>query len=146
MYRASSSAQQRAASLAGAVPFPRHRLADVPDRATSRTSSAVRRYARDQGRGDRSFVSALVGDSPHNALSLIRTVITLGRNLGLRVVAEGIETTEQRDELKQSGCHVGQGYLFSRPLPSQGVTALLSQATQDSSHPPKDRGIVTVDR
>jgi diguanylate cyclase (GGDEF)-like protein len=87
---------------------------------------------------DRSFVSALDGDNPHSALSLIRSVIALGRNLGLRVVAEGIETTEQRDELERSGCHVGQGYLFSRPLPAQELIAWL-----DQRHPARRLAIAT---
>jgi EAL domain-containing protein (putative c-di-GMP-specific phosphodiesterase class I) len=87
---------------------------------------------------DRSFVSALAGDTPDSALSLIRSVIGLGRNLGLRVVAEGIETSEQRDELNTSGCHVGQGYLFSRPLPARELIKWL-----DQRHPARHLAIAT---
>ena len=76
---------------------------------------------------DRSFVAALDGEGPDSALALIRSVIGLGRNLGLRVVAEGIETDRQRDELTASGCHVGQGYLYSRPVPAADLLQWLAQ-------------------
>ena len=48
--------------------------------------------------------------------TIVRSTIDLGRNLGLRVVAEGIEDDEVRELLAALGCDLGQGYLFSRPL------------------------------
>jgi EAL domain-containing protein (putative c-di-GMP-specific phosphodiesterase class I) len=51
--------------------------------------------------------------------------VTLGRTLGLRTVAEGVETEAQRRALSDMGCQFGQGYLFARPLPTDAVEAVL---------------------
>ncbi|EGV33448.1 response regulator receiver modulated diguanylate cyclase/phosphodiesterase [Thiorhodococcus drewsii AZ1] len=67
---------------------------------------------------DRSFVHEIGRESTSELL--VRTVVALGLGLGLRVVAEGVETDEQLDFLAHEGCHAAQGYLFSVPLaPSQ---------------------------
>ncbi|WP_436535589.1 putative bifunctional diguanylate cyclase/phosphodiesterase [Actinoplanes sp. HUAS TT8] len=65
---------------------------------------------------DKSFV----GDLPENIAhaAIVRSVIDLGHNLGLQVVAEGVETTEVSDLLKAAGCDVVQGYLLARPMPA----------------------------
>ena len=63
---------------------------------------------------DGSFVAGLPGDEDDAAIA--RAIIVLGRALGLRVVAEGIETRAQAESLKAAGCRICQGYLFSRPL------------------------------
>ena len=63
---------------------------------------------------DRSFVG-MMAESPANR-EVIRTVILMARNLGLKVVAEGIETEEQRDALTYLGCDLGQGFLFAKPM------------------------------
>jgi diguanylate cyclase (GGDEF)-like protein len=73
---------------------------------------------------DRSFVTHLTKDNDN---AIIRTISTLARNLGMEVIAEGIETEEQYQELKMLGCEYGQGYLFSHPVPSEGVLHLLAQ-------------------
>jgi diguanylate cyclase (GGDEF)-like protein len=65
---------------------------------------------------DRSFVLGLGQDNADNTRALIRSITALGENLGLRIVAEGIETPEQLQDVTAAGCHVGQGYLISRPL------------------------------
>jgi EAL domain-containing protein (putative c-di-GMP-specific phosphodiesterase class I) len=65
---------------------------------------------------DRSFIARLDND-PRTA-ELVRTMVLMGANLGLDLVAEGIETTDQRDHLTRLGCTYGQGYLFSRPVTS----------------------------
>lgn len=75
---------------------------------------------------DMTFVQGVVG-SPSNA-ALVETMLTLGRRLGLDVVAEGIETEEQRRTLESLGCELGQGYLFSRPVPAREVDDLLRDA------------------
>lgn len=64
---------------------------------------------------DRLFVSAVPRDA--RAREVVRAVATLGRNLGVQVIAEGVETTEQAEVLCDLGCPLGQGYLFGRPAP-----------------------------
>ncbi len=63
---------------------------------------------------DGSFAAGIPGDEDGAAIA--RAIIVLGRTLGLRVVAEGIETHAQAESLKAAGCRIGQGYLLSRPL------------------------------
>jgi EAL domain-containing protein (putative c-di-GMP-specific phosphodiesterase class I)/GGDEF domain-containing protein len=72
---------------------------------------------------DRSFVQQMAGDPRY--LGLVSTIITLGHNLGLRIVAEGIETEEQAAMLRQLKCEQGQGFLYGRPLPAGEFEALL---------------------
>jgi EAL domain-containing protein (putative c-di-GMP-specific phosphodiesterase class I) len=76
---------------------------------------------------DRSFVSDMEEDPAHHPedAAIIRAIIGLGETLGMRVIAEGIENTVQRDFLLDHGCVQGQGYLFSRPLPAEEVEKLL---------------------
>ncbi len=72
---------------------------------------------------DRSFVGRMTdGDQP---LQIVRTILDLARALGMDGVAEGIETREQFNLLRQMGCHYGQGFLFSPPVQSQKMTELL---------------------
>jgi len=72
---------------------------------------------------DRSFVSRMTeGNQP---LQIVRTIIELARVLGMDVVAEGIETVEQYQLLRQLGCRFGQGFLFARPLTVDAITELL---------------------
>jgi EAL domain-containing protein (putative c-di-GMP-specific phosphodiesterase class I) len=47
----------------------------------------------------------------------VRTIVELGRSLGLTVIAEGVETAAQADLMQELGCHAAQGYWFDRPLP-----------------------------
>ena len=75
---------------------------------------------------DRSFVSGLAPGEPKAAI--VRTVVTLARTLGLEAVGEGVETEEELAFLRESGCHLAQGYLMARPLPAEEVTALLLAA------------------
>jgi EAL domain-containing protein (putative c-di-GMP-specific phosphodiesterase class I) len=72
---------------------------------------------------DRSFVSGLT--ERDTDLGIVRAVLAIADSLGLSVVAEGIETEEQRDTLLRLGCARGQGYLLSRPVPADAATALL---------------------
>jgi diguanylate cyclase (GGDEF)-like protein len=65
---------------------------------------------------DRSFVTTMTQDDENGAI--VRSAIALGRNLGLRVVAEGVETEAVMDELRVLGCDVAQGYSVSRPVPA----------------------------
>jgi diguanylate cyclase (GGDEF)-like protein len=72
---------------------------------------------------DQSFISD-VGDG-HDARAIIGAIASLGANLGKIVVAEGIETEEQRKLVLTQGCHEGQGYLFGRPMSAADVLARL---------------------
>ncbi|HEX6886806.1 MAG TPA: EAL domain-containing protein [Candidatus Nanopelagicales bacterium] len=67
---------------------------------------------------DRSFVQAIPADGE---APLVRAMVAMAHSLGLEVVAEGIETHRQLQYLADLGCEHGQGYLFSRPLPAEGV-------------------------
>ncbi|PYQ55493.1 MAG: hypothetical protein DMF78_01795 [Acidobacteria bacterium] len=73
---------------------------------------------------DRSFLAGGHG-RPHKA-EIIRTIVALGHDLGLEVVAEGIETPAQLAELREMGCDHGQGYLFSRPVDAAAAGAMLA--------------------
>jgi diguanylate cyclase (GGDEF)-like protein len=77
---------------------------------------------------DQSFISD-VGDG-HDARAIIGAIASLGANLGKIVVAEGIETEEQRKLVLTQGCHEGQGYLFGRPMTAADVLARLEAQGQ----------------
>jgi EAL domain-containing protein (putative c-di-GMP-specific phosphodiesterase class I) len=68
---------------------------------------------------DRSFVERL-GTSPR-AAAIVGTIIDLAHTLGLGVVAEGVETVEQADELTRLDCDQAQGFLFARPAPADQI-------------------------
>jgi len=85
--------------------------------------SYLRKYSFDVLKIDRSFVSEMTTNNKDNAL--INAVISMSHALGLKVVAEGVETQQQHDQLKMLGCDYGQGYLFSKPLSVADMTELL---------------------
>ncbi|MEV4757470.1 EAL domain-containing protein [Micromonospora sp. NPDC049559] len=82
------------------------------------------RIAVDELKVDRSFVMRMA-DSPE-AAAIVRTTVDLGRELGLRVVAEGVETADQRAALAELGCTAAQGYHFFKPMPSDKIVTVLS--------------------
>ena len=86
---------------------------------------------------DKSFVMGLAqpGGAGKDDEAIVRSVVDLGANLGLAVVAEGVETAEAAETLRQMGCQTGQGYLFSRPLSAGDMSAWLSGATVASVRP-----------
>jgi EAL domain-containing protein (putative c-di-GMP-specific phosphodiesterase class I) len=67
---------------------------------------------------DRSFVSALQRGERNGSTPVVRAVLAMARSLGMDVIAEGVETVEQRECLLEMGCELGQGFLFSRALPA----------------------------
>jgi diguanylate cyclase len=87
--------------------------------------SYLRRFPVDTLKIDQSFVRDL-GRDPHTA-TIVRAIIAMARSLGLRVVAEGVETAEQQATLKAQGCQLAQGYLLSRPLPMEELVAYLAK-------------------
>ncbi|MEP6485898.1 EAL domain-containing protein [Microcoleus vaginatus GB2-A3] len=72
---------------------------------------------------DRSFVSRIGADNC--GVEIIQTIVTLARSRGMDIVAEGIETPTQLQKLRELGCELGQGYLFSKPVDSEKATELL---------------------
>jgi Amt family ammonium transporter len=81
---------------------------------------------------DRSFTQA-IGTSPESD-ALLRTVVQLAADLGLRTVAEGIETIAQLDGLRDAHVHEAQGFLLSRPLDAPTVTTNILQTSTCPSH------------
>jgi predicted signal transduction protein with EAL and GGDEF domain len=71
---------------------------------------------------DQTFVRNMTQD-PNDA-AIVRAIITLGRSLGLEVIAEGVETTRQLEVLQESGCTLAQGFMLGRPVPSAAISAL----------------------
>ena len=86
----------------------------------------LRRFAFDKIKIDRSFLESL--DAAGESAILVHSIVHLGRALGLKVTAEGVETKEQHRFLQALGCHEMQGFLFSRPVCAEEVDALLGLA------------------
>ncbi len=89
---------------------------------------------------DRSFIRDIISD-PDDA-SIVKTIIILAHNLKMKVTAEGVETQEQLNYLRQQGCDEIQGYLFSKPLPGEEIEALLSSSSlYHKSFPPSNQNL-----
>lgn len=95
--------------------------------------SYLQMFAFDKIKLDQSFVQELGKSS--GATSIVRTVLDLGRSLGMVTTAEGVETASQRDYLTQQGCNQMQGYLFSRPVPAAEIKNLLLRTYPDVDVP-----------
>ena len=90
--------------------------------------SFITRVQVDELKVDRSFVDGMI-ESPA-AAAVVRGAVELGTRLGARVVAEGVETAEQRAALIELGCTVAQGYHFCRPLPPDKIVAALQHLAE----------------
>lgn len=90
--------------------------------------SYLKRFPIDTLKIDQSFVRGLPDDSDDTAIA--KAIISLARNLGLRVIAEGVETAQQLDFLRTAGCDEIQGYYYSRPLPEEDFIRFLQQSAR----------------
>ena len=90
----------------------------------------LQRFPVDILKIDRSFISTMA-DSPESGAPA-RTLVQLGKTLGLETLAEGIEETEQRSQLEREQCDSGQGYLFARPLDADAIEVFLADLPQRS--------------
>ncbi len=89
--------------------------------------SYLKRLPIDTLKIDKSFVHDMPGDADDTAIVI--AIIAMARSLGMRVVAEGVETQEQREFLYAQGCDAMQGYYFSKPLPPEEITRILKTPT-----------------
>jgi diguanylate cyclase (GGDEF)-like protein/PAS domain S-box-containing protein len=79
---------------------------------------------------DQSFVRDMLSDS--QSLDIVTAIVDLANSLKLKIVAEGIETIDQKNKLQALGCEIGQGYLLSKPMPFEQITAQLSSCLNES--------------
>jgi diguanylate cyclase (GGDEF)-like protein len=87
--------------------------------------SYLRSFPFDKIKIDQSFVRDL--DTEQDTRAIVRAIISLAKSLGMRVLAEGVETTEQLERLRVEGCNEVQGYLFSTPRPRGEISTLIEQ-------------------
>lgn len=105
----------------------------IDDFGTGYSSLAyLRRFPLDALKIDHSFIKELVTNSDDSAITL--AIISMAKSLRLEVIAEGVETQQQLDFLKQNNCDDIQGYYFSKPLPAKEFIAFLKQHKAESSN------------
>jgi len=92
--------------------------------------SYIKRLRPDKLKIDRSFVKDLPADADDRALT--EAIISIAQSLSIAVVAEGVETPEQRDYLLGQGCALQQGYLLGRPMPAQQLLALMAEQESEA--------------
>jgi EAL domain-containing protein (putative c-di-GMP-specific phosphodiesterase class I) len=85
----------------------------------------LQRLALDRIKIDRIFIEQL--DQPSGPTSIPEMIIRLGQDLGLRVIAEGVETAAHAEALRRLGCHEAQGYFFARPMDPTSCEAWLAE-------------------
>jgi EAL domain-containing protein (putative c-di-GMP-specific phosphodiesterase class I) len=123
----------RAVRVLNAIQDRGIRLA-IDDFGTGYSSmSLMKQFPIDTIKIDRSFVRDLPRDSEDQAIA--QAIISMGKALGMTVVAEGVETAEQHAFLRNHDCDEMQGYLFSKPLPA-GELATLLQSPSVLASPP----------
>ncbi|NMG38390.1 EAL domain-containing protein [Chelativorans sp. ZYF759] len=100
----------------------------------------LQRFPVDEIKIDRSFIHSLAMDSSNAAI--VKAMINLGRNLGMDVVAEGVETPTQALLLRSWGCHIAQGFLYSRPMAADAIPAFAAELSGSApSQPPLMAGM-----
>ena len=104
----------------------------VDDFGTGYSSlSSLRRFPIDVLKIDRSFIES-ISKSSEDA-SVVQTLVSLGRTLGLEVVAEGVELVSQLDAVREAGCNLAQGFLLGRPLDREQLDALVATLVRATS-------------
>ncbi|MCU0517440.1 MAG: EAL domain-containing protein [Oscillatoria sp. Prado101] len=86
--------------------------------------SYLHRFPTNTLKVDRSFVSRLESGSEY--VEIVRAIVTLAHNLGMDVIAEGVETSQQLAVLRELGCEYAQGYFFAKPVPAEAAEAMLA--------------------
>ena len=116
----------------------------IDDFGTGYSSLAyLRQFPVDVLKIDRAFVSTM--DGSEDSLALIRTMVELGRSLGLLTLAEGIEHQHQLECLRSNNCHSGQGFMFSKPVEPAMVEALMAHTTRKArGRAPRGPAVPTV--
>jgi diguanylate cyclase (GGDEF)-like protein/PAS domain S-box-containing protein len=108
----------------------------LDDFGTGYSSMAyLRRLPLDELKIDLIFVRDILADAASGAIA--QAILSLGKAMGLRVIAEGVESEEQRKFLIRMGCHSFQGFLFSRPLPLEEFQLWLPESTESAAPAPK---------
>jgi diguanylate cyclase (GGDEF)-like protein len=102
--------------------------------------SYLQKFPFDRLKIDRAFVASL--GTTGNSGAIIQSIVTLGHALGMKVLAEGIETNEQRVLLRLAGCDEMQGYLFAKPAPAEAIDKILARLS--ASRPAAKRGPATA--
>ena len=99
-------------------------VVSVDDFGTGYSSmSYLRRFPIDKLKIDRSFITNVMTSA--DDASIVQAIISLAHGLRLKVVAEGVETQAQVDLLKDMGCELAQGYLYSKPIAAEAIEQLL---------------------
>jgi len=106
----------------------------IDDFGTGHSSmSLMKQFPIDTIKIDRSFVRDLAEDPEDQAIA--QAIISMGKALGMTVVAEGVETVEQQTFLREQGCDEMQGYLISKPVPAREFAELLRAAAEELASP-----------
>ena len=104
--------------------------------------SYLQRFDADLLKVDHSFVTRMLENE--DSAELVRTIISMAHNLGMKVIAEGVETKEQLTRLRALGCEYAQGYLFAKPLPAAAAGQLLINKILDVTSSDDSHGIKVV--
>jgi diguanylate cyclase (GGDEF)-like protein/PAS domain S-box-containing protein len=99
--------------------------------------TALHDFPGDTLKIDRTFVDTMLTRTESH--TIVRSIVHLAHDLGLAIIAEGIETSDQLQALAELGCEYGQGYHFARPLPANEIEALLTDATLLGVEQPRTR-------
>ena len=108
--------------------------------------SYLRRYPVDRIKIDQSFIRDMVAHA--SSAALVRSILAMAQNLGLKTIAEGVETTEQFEYLRKQPCDEMQGFLFSRAVPAPEIARMLSEGRRLLSNETAvvaSRGVLLVD-